>query len=89
MSTFFVEPDIVKGPKVLLASVSLGKSLRLIVTLALPLNALKSGINLLIFIKNSPSPMSGALTSKSPLCILAIIASLAPVAETWSVPNSC
>ena len=56
VSTFCVDEDIVKGPRGEDAAVSTGKSFKLIVTCASPVILLKSGINLLIFVKNSPCP---------------------------------
>ena len=56
VSTFSVEDDIVKGPRDELASVLFGKFLKFNVICVLPVCAKKSGINLLIFAKNSPSP---------------------------------
>ena len=52
MSTFSVELDIVKGPRGEDAAVSAGNFLKLIVIYASPVSNLKSGINLLILIKN-------------------------------------
>ena len=51
---------ISKGPREELALASFGKSLRFIVTLVAPVCDMKSGMNLLTFIKNSPSPLKSA-----------------------------
>ena len=56
VSTFSVELEIVNGPKGDDAAVSTGKSFKLIVICALPVILLKSGMNLLILVKNSPLP---------------------------------
>jgi hypothetical protein len=79
-----------KGPSDELAAVSFGKFLKFNVTLVVPVCEIKSGINLLIFIKNSPSPLNVAtpvdcpviplccVISKSPEVILAVIADTVP-----------
>ena len=77
MSTFFVLDVTVNGPSGDDASVSDGKSFRLIVICALPLSLPKSGINLLIYTKNSPALPSKGI-SKSPDSINALIAVLFP-----------
>ena len=56
-STFFVEDVTVNGPSDELDLASFGKSLNCNVTCVLPVCYKKSGINLLIFIINSPSPL--------------------------------
>jgi len=75
VSTFSVDDVIVKGPRGELASVLFGKFLRFNVICVLPVCDKKSGMNLLIFAKNSPSPPCE--TSKSPDCMLEVIAVVA------------
>ena len=99
VSTFCVLDVTSKGPKEELEAVSFGKFLKFKVTLVAPVCEIKSGINLLIFIINSPSPLrSGTaevvplatlcVISKSPDVIFAVIAVTVPPL-TWSVPVSC
>ena len=66
VSTLVVEELTVKGPNGLDAAVDpCGKEFKNIVTCALPLILLKSGINLLTLNKNSPSPGTPCLPFKS------------------------
>ena len=101
VSTFCVEELISKGPNAEPDWVSLGKFLNCNVTLVLPVCYIKSGINLLIFIINSPSPLKVAtpvacpvadalacVISKSPEDMFAVIGVVVPPC-TWSVPVSC
>ena len=84
---FCVEEFIVKGPNCEDALASIGKSLSPIVITALPTKFLKSGKNLLILMRYSPSPSCGI--SKSPESINAAIAVSAPFKSTILVPVSC
>jgi len=60
VSTFCVLDVISNGPSDELALVSFGKFLKFSVTLVAPVCEIKSGINLLTFIINSPSPLRSA-----------------------------
>ena len=60
LNTTFQEELISNGPSEELADVSFGKFRKFKVTLVLPVCDIKSGINLLIFIINSPSPLRSA-----------------------------
>jgi len=72
VSIFLVDEVTVNGPNDELDSVSDGKSLSCIVTVALPLNILKSGKKRLILIKSSPCPPSASKV-KLPDSIKALI----------------
>jgi len=73
VSTLLVDDEIVKGPSDELAAASLEKFLRFSVTCVLPVCDIKSGTNLLIFIRNSPSPLISAVPVVAPLATLCVI----------------